>query len=75
MVALARTCQQYGRFRDARALLEGAGAQGELMALCVFQGDFAGLQDLARKVCVCVCVGVSAGVRQEGGEGRGRVPG
>ena len=50
MVALARTCQQYGRFRDARQLLEAAGAHGELLALCVFQGDFPGLQAHARQV-------------------------
>lgn len=50
MVALARTCQQYGRFRDARALLQAAGAHGELLALCVFQGDFPGLQGAARAV-------------------------
>lgn len=50
MVALARACQQYGRFRDARRLLEAAGAHGEFLALCVFQGDFVGLQDHARQV-------------------------
>ena len=50
MVALARSCQQYGRFRDARTLLEAAGAHGELLALCVFQGDFQGLQAHARQV-------------------------
>ncbi|PSC69692.1 Transducin WD40 repeat-like superfamily [Micractinium conductrix] len=49
MVALARSCQQYGRFRDARTLLEAAGAHGELLALCVFQGDFQGLQAHARQ--------------------------
>lgn len=50
MVALARACQQYGRFREARQLLGAAGAHGELMALCVFQGDFPGLQEHARQV-------------------------
>lgn len=50
MVALARACQQYGRFREARQLLEAAGAHGELLALCVFQGDFPGLQEHARQV-------------------------
>ena len=50
MVALARACLQYGRFRDARALLSAAGAQGELLSLCVFQGDFLGLQEHARQV-------------------------
>lgn len=50
MVALARSCLQYGRFSDARTLLSAAGAQGELLSLCVFQGDFLGLQDYARQV-------------------------
>lgn len=50
MVALARSCLQYGRFGDARTLLSAAGAQGELLSLCVFQGDFLGLQDYARQV-------------------------
>jgi hypothetical protein len=70
MVALAHICQQYGRFRDARQLLEAAGAHGELLALCVFQGDFPGLQAHARQVCasaaccspcsacICPCSGV-----------------
>lgn len=49
-MALARSCLQYGRFSDARTLLSAAGAQGELLSLCVFQGDFLGLQDYARQV-------------------------
>ena len=48
MVAVARACAAHGRFRDARALLEAAGAWGELLALCVVQGDFAGMQAAAR---------------------------
>eukprot|EP00887_Chlorella_sp_A99_P003020 scaffold9.g3020.t1 len=48
MVAVARACEQYGRFADARALLQAAGAWNELLALCVFQGDFMGLQHYGR---------------------------
>lgn len=50
MVALARSCQQYGRFIEARRLLEAAGAHSELLALCVFQGDFQALTQLGREV-------------------------
>ncbi|GAB4816914.1 hypothetical protein N2152v2_003960 [Parachlorella kessleri] len=48
LVALARACQAHGRFVLARRLLEGAGAWNELLALCVFQADFMGLQHYAR---------------------------
>lgn len=47
MVVLARACQLHGRFKHARILLESAGAWRELLSLCVFQGDFEGLQRYA----------------------------
>lgn len=50
LVGLARACQAHGRFVLARRLLEAAGAWNELLALCVFQGDFMGLQSYARLV-------------------------
>lgn len=47
MVVLARACQLHGRFKQTRLLLEAAGAWRELLSLCVFQGDFEGLQRYA----------------------------
>lgn len=47
MVVLARSCELHGRFKQARILLEAAGAWRELLSLCVFQGDFEGLQRYA----------------------------
>ena len=49
LVTLARACQLHGRFNHARSLLEAAGAWGELFSLCVFQGDFSGLQHYASR--------------------------
>lgn len=49
-MGLGRACQAHGRFGLARRLLEAAGAWNELLALCVFQGDFMGLQSYARQV-------------------------
>uniref|UniRef100_A0A1D1ZRJ4 Uncharacterized protein n=1 Tax=Auxenochlorella protothecoides TaxID=3075 RepID=A0A1D1ZRJ4_AUXPR len=48
LAAAARVCQLYGRFGDARRLFQAAGAWPELLSLCVFQGDWAGLQQIAR---------------------------
>ncbi len=61
-MALARACQAHGRFQLARRLLEGAGAWNELLALCVFQGDFMGLQHYARLVSSFLVLGGLAGV-------------
>lgn len=47
MVVLARSCELHGRFKQARILFEAAGAWRELLSLCVFQGDFEGLQRYA----------------------------
>lgn len=44
MVVLARSAELYGRFKHARVLFEAAGAWRELLALCLFQGDFDALQ-------------------------------
>ena len=44
VVALARTCEAYGRFKQARELFAAAGAWNELLALCIFQGDFSAAQ-------------------------------
>jgi hypothetical protein len=49
VVALARTCEAHGRFTQARQLFEAAGAWNELLALCVFQGDFNAVQSYARQ--------------------------
>jgi hypothetical protein len=46
---VARACLAHGRFAQARSLLGAAGAWPELLALCVFQGDFLGLQSYARQ--------------------------
>jgi len=48
MVALARSCQQYGKFKASKRLLELAGAWAELMSLCVFQADFIGLSSVGK---------------------------
>jgi len=48
VVAVARVCELHGKFTQARALFEAAGAYNELLALCVFQADFSGLQSYAR---------------------------
>ena len=44
MVVLARSAELHGRFKHARMLFEAAGAWRELLALCLFQGDFESLQ-------------------------------
>lgn len=44
MVTLARTAELHGKFTHARTLFEAAGAWRELLALCLFQGDFDALQ-------------------------------
>ena len=44
MVVLARSAELHGRFKHARMLFEAAGAWRELLALCLFQGDFEALQ-------------------------------
>jgi hypothetical protein len=44
MVVLARSAELHGRFTHARTLFEAAGAWRELLALCLFQGDFESLQ-------------------------------
>ena len=48
MVAVARSCQQYGKFKASKRLLELAGAWAELMSLCVFQADFIGLSSVGK---------------------------
>lgn len=48
VVALARACEAYGRFVQARELFAAAGAWNELLALCIFQGDFSAAQSYAR---------------------------
>lgn len=48
-MALARVCELHGRFTQARALFEEVGAWNELLALCIFQGDFAAVQSYARQ--------------------------
>ena len=44
MVMLARSAELHGKFKHARTLFEAAGAWRELLALCLFQGDFDALQ-------------------------------
>ena len=74
---------QYGRFGDARLLLEAAGARNELLALCVFQGDFIGLQaygrqagrDVQRLADQLVAVNEDAFRRVGGGGGLGGAAG
>lgn len=44
MVVLARSAELHGQFKHARLLFEAAGAWRELLALCLFQGDFDALQ-------------------------------
>lgn len=48
MVALGRSLETHGRFSLAKKIFRGAGAWSELLSLCVFQGDFASLQEYAR---------------------------
>ena len=48
VVTLARACEVYGKFTQARTLFAAAGAWNELFALCVFQGDFSALHSYAR---------------------------
>ena len=49
LVTLARSCEFYGHFKHARNLFEAAGAWRELFSLCIFQGDFDGLQRYASR--------------------------
>lgn len=49
VVAVARACEAYGKFIEARALFERVGAWNELFALCIFQADFTAVQSYARK--------------------------
>jgi len=49
LVTLGRACELHGHFKHARDLFEAAGAWSELFSLCIFQGDFAGLQMYASR--------------------------